>query len=212
MPAAPSPVAVQAQRWRPTAALSRGRSLDACALLRGMGVGLRLGPPLPPRKPSPPRRPPRQQSRALALIWYHLPLGQSPDASAQVTPAPPCRSDHPPARLAAGGSTRPTPGRWSRCAATRLSGPKPQTRATWKPATPTEGPQRAPQRGPSPPESPAPSHRHANKPCSRAQLPPIGRFTRASEGTGAWARLGPPPPLRQRPSPADTSTLKNPAH
>ena len=110
MPAAPSPVAVQAQRWRPTAALSRGRSLNACALLRGMGVGVRLGPPMPPRKPSPPRRPPRQQPRALALIWYRLLLGQSPDASAQVTPVPPCRSDHPPGTLAAGGSTRPTPG------------------------------------------------------------------------------------------------------
>ena len=57
-------------------------------------------------------------------------------------------------------------------------------------------------------ESPAPSHAQTNQPCSRAQLPPIGRFTRASEGIGAWARLGLPPPLRQRPSPQTSASRK----
>jgi hypothetical protein len=102
----------------------------------------------------------------------------------------PGRSDHTPRHAwPPGGATRPTPGDIPNAlppgsvAQSRSRGPHGSLRHPPKGLS-------APQRGPFPAGSPAPSHRHANKPCSRAQLPPIGRFTRACEGTGARARQG----------------------
>ena len=79
----------------------------------------------------------------------------------------------PPPRHAGRRGVNPTdPGRWSRCAATRLSGSKPQPRATWKPATSTKGQQRAPV-----PAFPVPKvpRRRTHKPTSPAAEPSYRR-------------------------------------
>jgi hypothetical protein len=73
--------------------------------------------PLPPRCPASRRRPPGTPTRPIAVILYHLLLGQARCASAHVTPASPHAWIPAPARIGARGVNLADPRRWPRCVA-----------------------------------------------------------------------------------------------